>query len=96
MVSGLESIPQQTGYLVINEDGAVISSGGDLENDEHTANIISSMVQVADKSHLTVDSNEFFQTLSVIYDDHFYVVAVSNKKIHVVKRKYVPLEPVNV
>ncbi|XP_011876576.1 PREDICTED: ragulator complex protein LAMTOR4 isoform X1 [Vollenhovia emeryi] len=84
----LERISDQTGYLVLTEDGAVLTSGGDLENDERVANIISSLVTLTNK----VDAKAFpshdpFEKISIKYKDHCYVVCLSNKKIHVVKRK---------
>ncbi|TGZ33055.1 ragulator complex protein LAMTOR4 isoform X1 [Temnothorax longispinosus] len=84
----LERIPDQTGYLVLTEDGAVLTSGGDLENDERVANIITSLVTLTSK----VDSKAFpshdpFEKISIKYKDHCYVVCLSNKKIYVVKRK---------
>lgn len=44
----LERIPDQVGYLVLTEDGAVISSGGELENDEKSANIIMGLIGLTD------------------------------------------------
>ncbi|XP_070513672.1 ragulator complex protein LAMTOR4 isoform X1 [Cardiocondyla obscurior] len=84
----LERIPDQTGYLVLTEDGAVLTSGGDLENDERVANIISSLVMLTNK----VDSKAFplhdsFEKISIKYKDHCYIICLSNKKIYVVKRK---------
>ncbi|XP_011499309.1 PREDICTED: ragulator complex protein LAMTOR4 homolog [Ceratosolen solmsi marchali] len=45
----MEKIPDQIGYLVLTEDGAVLTSGGELENDERIANIIMSLVSLTDK-----------------------------------------------
>lgn len=39
-----DQISGQTGYLVLNQDGAILSSGGDLENDERTAGNIFKLV----------------------------------------------------
>ncbi|XP_012523849.1 ragulator complex protein LAMTOR4 homolog isoform X2 [Monomorium pharaonis] len=83
----LERIPDQTGYLVLTEDGAVLTSGGDLENDERVANIISSLITLTTK----IDSKAFpshdpFDKISIKYKDHCYIVCLSNKKIYVVKR----------
>jgi ragulator complex protein LAMTOR4 len=44
----IENIPDQTGYLILTDDGAVIGSGGDLENDEARANIISSLLALTE------------------------------------------------
>lgn len=45
----LERIPDQIGYLVLTEDGAVQSSGGELENDEKSANIIMGLISLTDR-----------------------------------------------
>lgn len=44
----LERMPDVIGYLVLTEDGAVLSSGGELENDERSANIITGLIQMCD------------------------------------------------
>lgn len=45
----LEKIPDVIGFLVLTQDGAVLSSGGELENDEHRANIINGLINITDK-----------------------------------------------
>lgn len=45
----LEKIPDVIGFLVLTQDGAVLSSGGELENDEHRANIIHGLINITDK-----------------------------------------------
>ncbi|CAG2061990.1 unnamed protein product [Timema podura] len=90
----LERIPDQVGYLVLTEDGAVISSGGELENDERVANVITGLVTLADKTDLTAFSvDEGFKRISVTYESHSYVICLSNKKIFVVKRRLYPKIP---
>nr|CAH7743996.1 unnamed protein product [Callosobruchus chinensis] len=89
--------PGQTGYLQLNDDGAVLSSSGDLENDERTAAIIMGLVNLTSQ----IDSKAFppeegFKKLSLVYDDHCYIVCLSNRKIHIVK-KTLPTEiPTNI
>lgn len=66
----------------------VLQSGGDLENDERVANIVSSLVTLTNK----VDPKAFplhdpFEKISIKYKDHCYIICLSNKKIYVVKRK---------
>jgi hypothetical protein len=59
-----------------------------LENDERIANIIMSLVSLTDKIDFKAfSSNEGFEKISIIYDDHCYIICLSNKKIHVIKRK---------
>lgn len=42
-------VPDQIGYLVMSEDGAVLASGGELENDERSANIISGLLSLTER-----------------------------------------------
>lgn len=43
------NIPDLIGYLVLNEHGAVLESEGDLKNDERSANLITSIINLTDK-----------------------------------------------
>ncbi|XP_061500969.1 ragulator complex protein LAMTOR4 homolog isoform X1 [Anopheles gambiae] len=42
-------LPDQLGYLVLSEDGSVHASGGELENDERSANIISNLLTLTER-----------------------------------------------
>ncbi|GBL82932.1 hypothetical protein AVEN_106435-1 [Araneus ventricosus] len=90
-----EKVNHQVGFMVIHEKGGLISSGGELEYNEVLADLFYKMVKEGtDKGLLSLSDNEGgFKKLTVQFEDHFYVVAVSNKKIHVVKRKYYPTDP---
>lgn len=46
----MEKIPDQVGYLVLTEDGAVLESGGELENDERIATIITELINLSNRS----------------------------------------------
>lgn len=66
----------------------VLQSGGDLENDERVANIISSLVTLTNKvDPKAFPSHDPFEKISITYKDHCYVICLSNKKIYVVKRE---------
>lgn len=41
------NIQGQLGYLTLNADGAVLASGGELDNDEKTAGIIHELIGLA-------------------------------------------------
>lgn len=43
----MEKIPDQIGYLILTEDGAVLESGGELENDERIATIIIDLISLS-------------------------------------------------
>ncbi|KAG7210781.1 hypothetical protein KM043_012275 [Ampulex compressa] len=84
----LERIPDQTGYLILTEDGAVLTSGGELENDERIANIVMGLVTLTGKVDVKAfPNNEAFDKISITYQDHCYIICLSNKKIHIVKKK---------
>lgn len=91
LVSAMDRIPDQTGYLILNEEGAVISSHGDLENDEKSADILMNLVTLTTQiDPAAFPSDEGFKKISLTYDDHCYVVCLSNRKIHIVKRLLKP------
>ncbi|KAK6633545.1 hypothetical protein RUM44_004152 [Polyplax serrata] len=82
-------VPDQLGHLVLHETGATISSSGDLENDERTAEIIYNMLSVTDRLDSSALGNSGFNKISICYKDFCYVICMSNKKIHIVKKKLV-------
>lgn len=79
-------VPGQLGYLLLNEEGAVLSSSGELENDEKTADIIMGLLNLASTVDATVFPARSFKKLSLTYDQHCYMVCLSNRKIHIVKK----------
>ncbi|XP_044760003.1 ragulator complex protein LAMTOR4 homolog [Coccinella septempunctata] len=80
-------IPGQIGYLILNEDGAVLSSSGELENDERTATIIMDLLTLTPQiDPLGFAPEEGFKKLSITYKNHCYVVCLSNRKIHIIKK----------
>ena len=114
----MERIPDQIGYLVLTEDGAVLTvrnyhyktqviegmkkieiksyslknfqSGGELENDERVANIVIGLVSLVNKDNSKAFFSDDFEKISITYDDHCYIICLSNKKIHVVKKRLDP------
>lgn len=42
-------IPDLVGYLVLTQHGAVLESDGDLKNDENCANVITSLINLAER-----------------------------------------------
>ncbi|XP_059143964.1 ragulator complex protein LAMTOR4-like [Physella acuta] len=91
---GVDRIPDALGYLVLNEEGAVLNSGGHLENDEVTANKITKLVHTAYKIPVTSDKKDVLRRISVILDDVVFMVTVSQHKIFVCKKHYNPQEAV--
>ncbi|XP_067828283.1 ragulator complex protein LAMTOR4 [Heptranchias perlo] len=95
LTQGLERIPDQLGYLVISEDG-VLSSAGELENDEHTAGVIMRMMQTAVKLCTNGSTEPFFRRMSVVFGEHTYMATISGQKVFVVKRHNNPHEAIEV
>ena len=86
----LERFPDQTGYLILTEDGAVLTSGGELENDERIANIVMGLVTLTNKIDAKAfPDNDAFHKISITYPDHCYIVCLSNKKIYIVKKRLI-------
>ena len=89
LLMGIDKIPNQMGYFVLNHEGAVLSSSGDLENDEVSASIITSIVKYAMKVNLADNGGEEkFQRISIAYKEFVLMITVSNEKILVVKRPH--------
>lgn len=74
------------GYLVINSDGAVLASAGDLENNENVASMITKMLQTAAKIPISGDRTQTFRRMSLYFADFSLMATVSNQRIFVVKR----------
>ena len=87
-MSGLETVPGQVGYLVINADGTVLQSAGELQNDERTAGIVLQMVQNCGKlmNTCSTDRKGNFHRMSVVFRDCTLVACVWNQKVHIVKK----------
>lgn len=77
-----DKIVGYTGHLLLSLDGAIISSGGDLENDERTAENFLKIVKKVEKE----DFSSAVEKISIYYADHSFVVCACNKKIYVVKK----------
>ncbi|CAG4971771.1 unnamed protein product [Colias eurytheme] len=80
-------VEDKLGYLILTEDGAVLESGGELENDERVATIITDLISLSNSvDPIAFGPNEPFKKISIAYEDHWFAICLSNKKIHVVKR----------
>lgn len=45
----MDKLANQIGYLVMKEDGAVLESGGELQNDERSANIFLDFINLTER-----------------------------------------------
>lgn len=79
--------PGQTGYMLLNEEGAVLTSSGDLENDEKSAVIIMGLINLTSQiDSKAFASEESFKKLFIVFDTYCYNICLSNRKIHIVKK----------
>ncbi|KAE8747274.1 hypothetical protein FOCC_FOCC005918 [Frankliniella occidentalis] len=91
-----ERIPDQVGYLVMTEDGAVVSSSGELENGERIANVVAGLISLSDKvDPVAFPGDKGFKKITVNYENHAYIICLSNKKVYVVKRRTHPQAPLD-
>lgn len=89
----MEKILDQVGFLILTEDGAVLESGGELENDERVANIITELITLSNRvDPVAFQANDQFKKISITYEDHCFIVCLSNKKIYIAKRNIVNTE----
>ncbi|KAL5290084.1 LAMTOR4 family protein [Megaselia abdita] len=89
----MENIANQIGFLVLKDDGAVLESGGDLENDEKSANIFMRIVRMTESVDTNFMEKNGCERISIVYDDHSYTVCMSNKKIYIIKRRHINSSP---
>ncbi|CAD7002780.1 unnamed protein product [Ceratitis capitata] len=86
-INNMEKLSNQIGYLLLQDDGAVIGSGGDLENDEKSANIFMELLHLAESVDDNFMPNKSCERISIVYEDHSYNISMSNHKIYIVKLK---------
>ncbi|KAI8126485.1 Ragulator complex protein LAMTOR4 like protein [Lucilia cuprina] len=81
----MEKLANQIGYLVMKEDGAVIESGGELQNDERSANIFLDFINLTESVDENFMPNSSCERISIVYEDHSYNICMSNRRIYIVK-----------
>jgi hypothetical protein len=80
--------PDELGFLILSEKGAILSSGGQLSKDEKTAHIFMKMVkQLSWFGGAETNSIGDFNTLTINFQNHFYFLGRGNQKITIVKKK---------
>uniref|UniRef100_A0A182MVI3 Late endosomal/lysosomal adaptor and MAPK and MTOR activator 4 n=1 Tax=Anopheles culicifacies TaxID=139723 RepID=A0A182MVI3_9DIPT len=80
-------LPDQLGYLILSEDGSVHASGGELENDERSANIISNLLTLTESVDPAIFNARSCRKVSIVFADHSFTICLSNKRIYVVKKR---------
>lgn len=70
-------IPDLVGYLVLTEYGAVLESDGDLKNDENCANIVTSIINLADR-YVSQHLNYSCFIWSMAFAIYVYLIVISS------------------
>ena len=94
-MTSLEKIADQVGFLVMSDSGDIVTSGGELDNDQNMAKLILQLINTIDLSKLALDENGTCQRMTVNYPNHSLVICLSNGRINVVKRRVPILDSVN-
>lgn len=77
--------PDEMGFMILSEDGRLAHSGGDLKNKEKVANIIFQMKNAFEASSSVLEDS--VHSVTIQYDDHFYVLSFEPRRSFVVKRR---------
>jgi len=85
---GLEKVPDSVGFMILNEDGKILSAGGELEGEERIAGILTSFVSHLVRLRKSDGSPQYFQRVSIVYDSFLYALTIANAKICVVKKPH--------
>ena len=88
-LSQLQAIPNQLGYLVLDEEGTPLHSQGNFLNDSALADFIYRMVKIAWTIKMEGDGGSSLspESLCLNFDNFIFVVTVSNNRIIVVKKQ---------
>ncbi|XP_043646990.1 ragulator complex protein LAMTOR4 homolog [Drosophila teissieri] len=78
-------VPNQIGYLILKEDGAVLESGGDLKNDERSANVIMGLLNLTESIDESFMPNSSCERITIDYEQHYYSICMSNRRIYIAK-----------
>uniref|UniRef100_A0A1L8EDT1 Late endosomal/lysosomal adaptor and MAPK and MTOR activator 4 n=1 Tax=Haematobia irritans TaxID=7368 RepID=A0A1L8EDT1_HAEIR len=85
----MDKFNNQIGFLVLKEDGAVLESGGELENDERSANILLDLINLTESVDESFMPKSSCERISIVYEDHSYNICLSNRRIYIVKLRNV-------
>uniref|UniRef100_A0A1A9W742 Late endosomal/lysosomal adaptor and MAPK and MTOR activator 4 n=1 Tax=Glossina brevipalpis TaxID=37001 RepID=A0A1A9W742_9MUSC len=81
----MNRLNNQIGYLILKEDGALLESGGELENDEKRANIFQGLLNITESIDENFMPKNGCERVSIVYEDHSYNICMSNRRIFIVK-----------
>ncbi|CAF0760262.1 unnamed protein product [Rotaria sordida] len=82
-----DNIPDCVGYLIMNEDGSIEHSHGDLQNNENAANLVYKMVLCASKISVHPKERMAFKRFTISDDQYVYCISCANHRIYVAKRR---------
>ncbi|CAF0725491.1 unnamed protein product [Adineta steineri] len=87
LVKVFDNVPDCVGYLIMNEEGSIEHSHGDLENNENAANLIYKMVLCAAKISVHPTEKMSFKRFTVSDDQYVYCISCASQRIYVAKRR---------
>ncbi|XP_055334607.1 ragulator complex protein LAMTOR4 homolog [Paramacrobiotus metropolitanus] len=91
-ILGIDRMTGVTGHLVLNEDGAVISSAGELRNNEALSDPVLGILRAIQKGKNSLCKDEEFQSVQVYSDNAIFLVFRQAQKICIVKKRF-EMEP---
>ncbi|CAF0830545.1 unnamed protein product [Adineta ricciae] len=82
-----DNVPDCVGYLIMNADGSVEHSHGDLQNNEQVANQLYKIVLCAAKVSVHPTKQLAFKRFTISDDQYVYCIACANNRIYIAKRR---------
>eukprot|EP00995_Heteronema_vittatum_P011046 NODE_6617_length_444_cov_95.468354_g5046_i0.p1 GENE.NODE_6617_length_444_cov_95.468354_g5046_i0~~NODE_6617_length_444_cov_95.468354_g5046_i0.p1 ORF type:complete len:88 (-),score=4.45 NODE_6617_length_444_cov_95.468354_g5046_i0:43-306(-) len=85
MITNLKAIPNCIGAAVLDRQGKVLQSSGELENDSHC---LSTIFQMTQDVNLLMKPRESFRRFTVSFETVLYAVTLTPTNLFVVKRAH--------
>lgn len=86
-ILGIDRMQGVLGYVILNEDGAVLNSSGDLRNNENLANAVLGLLKTLQKGRSVIYKDEEFLDVQIYSKGAMYLVFRQAQKVCVVKRR---------
>ncbi|OQV15237.1 hypothetical protein BV898_10619 [Hypsibius exemplaris] len=85
-IMGIDRMQGVLGYLVLNEEGAVMNSMGDLKNNESLSEPVLGILRALQKGRQLICKDEEFQNIQVYAKGAVFVIFRQSQKICIVKK----------
>ncbi|GAU87777.1 hypothetical protein RvY_00575 [Ramazzottius varieornatus] len=86
-ILGIDRMQGVLGYVILNEDGAVMNSSGDLKNNENMSDAVLGLLKTIQKGKSVICKDEEFLDVQIYWKGAMYMVFRQAQKICLVKRK---------